>query len=100
MQNSLIVKQRNVKGNTVLERLRDSSPQEIPGAGISYYLIFMGSQSPLPRSLFPLGHLTSGRDLLPPLTSCEVCGRQVKSRSLGQIPGLRRDFLMEGHLLS
>ena len=88
MQNSLIVESSlNVKGNTVLERLRDSSPQEIPGAGISYYLIFMGSQSPLPCSVptwpqFPR-HL--GVISLPPPRSlpCEVCGRQVKSRSLG-----------------
>lgn len=89
MQNSLIVESSlNVKGNTVLERLRDSSPQEIPGAGISYYLIFMGLQSPLPRSVptwpqFPRHLGVISPPLPPPSLPCEVCGRQVKSRSLG-----------------
>lgn len=42
----------NFKGNTVIEKLSfTTSPNEIPEEGISYYLFFMGSQSPLPQSV-------------------------------------------------
>ena len=95
MQNSLIVESSlNVKGNTVLEKLRDSSPSEIPEAGISYYLIFMVSQSPLPRSVptwpqFPR-HL--GVISLPPFTSLWSLWAASEEQELGLRPGSSETF--------